>query len=889
MYGGGMGELGVARGQIQLLAVALLPRRPERHRAAGLQRARPGGRAAGQPAGAGPGARRLPPPARTPARHLGRSVHSAPLTQFRSASRHVQRPSVSLGRPVCHPVRRAIGCGDETGERGTRRDRARARGTGGRRRHRTPPRGRAGRRLPGRQRRPPRLQRRAAGAAARWRLGPFAVRLTADGLTRRGRRPHACGPPPRGGFVAAGAGDPGITDGGGGFYRIRASFTDCWRRQSVTAATHAAARAADPARRTGPAGRPRPAADLHRPRCRPRARAGCASPSASAARPPPARSSSRAPRRRASPSTASAPRPAGTSRATWSRSSRASRASAAATRSSPQAQNALTPPQGADEASTYAVVPQYLTSRDRGLFLTDTRLQRLRPAPAARDPDPAVVARAARADPARRLARRAHPLLHGVRRPHAPDARLGRPRRDRRHPGRHGRRPPAGRRPAGRGRPARGRVAAGLGRPARHRLRVAACCGTGRSTRQRYAGWEQMVADFRAQGIRVMTYINPMLADAAGIPGPRAQPLRRGARRAGTSSATPTAALPRRPGRLHRRRSSTSPRAAARAWTRGVLRDMAVKFGASGWMADFAEQTPFDGRFANGAAGRDASTTASPTAGRTSRPSALRSLPDVVDFHRAAFTTQPALGAAVLDGRPDGELERARRHALGAHRDALRRHVGLLAQPLRHRRLHDARRAARAAQRGAPGPLVGDERLRRRDVPHARGQPPAAQRPALLEPGGRPARSPAGRGSSARWPPIASGSSARRARTGMPIVRPLWFSDAALGDVTHAFTLGRDVLVAPAFAPGAARTTLPLPRRPLGARLELARLRGRPHGHRRLAARRAGRLRPRGVAAGRDDPPRGGSRDRLRAALTLEDPSTFCRRPEGRIPAGRRL
>ena len=42
---------------------------------------------------------------------------------------------------------------------------------------------------------------------------------------------------PRGGFVAAGAGDPGITDGGGGFYRVRASFTDCWRRQSVTAAT----------------------------------------------------------------------------------------------------------------------------------------------------------------------------------------------------------------------------------------------------------------------------------------------------------------------------------------------------------------------------------------------------------------------------------------------------------------------------------------------------------------------------------------------------------------------------------------------------------------------------------------------------------------------------
>ena len=35
MYGGGMGEVGIARGQIELLAVALPPRRPERRRAVG--------------------------------------------------------------------------------------------------------------------------------------------------------------------------------------------------------------------------------------------------------------------------------------------------------------------------------------------------------------------------------------------------------------------------------------------------------------------------------------------------------------------------------------------------------------------------------------------------------------------------------------------------------------------------------------------------------------------------------------------------------------------------------------------------------------------------------------------------------------------------------------
>ena len=49
-------------------------------------------------------------------------------------------------------------------------------------------------------------------------------------------------------------------------------------------------------------------------------------------------------------------------------------------------------------------------------------------------------------------------------------------------------------------------------------------------------------------------------------------------------------------------------------------------------------------------------------------------------------------------------------------------------------------------------------------------------------------------------------------RTGVPIVRPLWFSDPRLGAVDEAFTLGEDLLAAPAFAPGQARTTVPLPR-----------------------------------------------------------------------------
>src|SRR3954451_4915452 len=93
-----------------------------------------------------------------------------------------------------------------------------------------------------------------------------------------------------------------------------------------------------------------------------------------------------------------------------------------------------------------------------------------------------------------------------------------------------------------------------------------------------------------------------MLADAAGIPGPQ-RSLYAEALAKGLVLRTQAGA----PYMLDQGGFSaalidlTSP--AALAWTRDVLRDMAVKFGASGWMADFAEQTPLDGRFANGASG----------------------------------------------------------------------------------------------------------------------------------------------------------------------------------------------------------------------------------------------------------------------------------------------
>lgn len=49
------------------------------------------------------------------------------------------------------------------------------------------------------------------------------------------------------------------------------------------------------------------------------------------------------------------------------------------------------------------------------------------------------------------------------------------------------------------------------------------------------------------------------------------------------------------------------------------------------------------------------------------------------------------------------------------------------------------------------------------------------------------------------------------ASDGMPIVRPMWLTDPRLENVTGQFTLGSDIFVAPAFAPGVTRTRVDLP------------------------------------------------------------------------------
>jgi sulfoquinovosidase len=647
----------------------------------------------------------------------------------------------------------------------------------------------------------PAALRVARGAVGRWRLGPFAVRLTAQGLGvgADGRRLWSSA---RGGFVAAGAGDPGIVDGGGGFYRVRSSFTRCWRRQSVTAAVRRGRALTLRGRLTGARretlGYVATLSPISAHRLGLTVRLRGAGADAVVL------------------SSASAAGESVHGFGAQTRWDLKGRVVPVLTREQgvgrgdpgiTQAQDALTPPQGGDEASTYAVVPQYLTSRNRGLFLTDSQYS-------------AFDLRPRRAIRAQLWSRSLHAqILRGD----SPTALIR-----------------AYTQYAGRMRPLpawvdRGAIVGIQGGTDVVRQRVAELQAAGvplagvwlqdwvgqRVTSfgsrllwnwtlntERYPDWDQMVADFRSQGIRVMTYINPMLADAAGIAGPQrnlyAEALARGyvlRTRTGEPYIVDqggfTAALI----------DLTSP--AARAWTRGVLRDMAVKFGASGWMADFAEQTPFAGRFANGAPGA-IEHNRFPDRWSEVQASALKALPDVVDFHRAAFTTSPR--SARLFWMGDQTVNWSRRDGM---RSAL---TGMLSAGMSGFVLNHSdtggyttlveppvQRTAELLERWSEMNAFGGAMFRTHE----------GNRPQLNV---QPYSTPEIAGNFARWARVFRALAPYRRRleraarrNGTPIVRPLWLRDARLGDVTRAFTLGPDVLAAPTFSPGATRTTLPLP------------------------------------------------------------------------------
>jgi alpha-glucosidase len=113
-----------------------------------------------------------------------------------------------------------------------------------------------------------------------------------------------------------------------------------------------------------------------------------------------------------------------------------------------------------------------------------------------------------------------------------------------------------------------------------------------------YPDWEALLTEFRSQGVRVLTYFNPFLADPEGWPGTRRN-LYAEAKAQGflvqrsNGSVYPVGNGGFQAGLM----DLTSP--GARTLLKDIMKRQ-LSLGVSGWMADFGEALPYDARLASG-------------------------------------------------------------------------------------------------------------------------------------------------------------------------------------------------------------------------------------------------------------------------------------------------
>jgi alpha-glucosidase len=110
----------------------------------------------------------------------------------------------------------------------------------------------------------------------------------------------------------------------------------------------------------------------------------------------------------------------------------------------------------------------------------------------------------------------------------------------------------------------------------------------------RYPGWDELLSDLESQDIRVLTYINPFIADIGELKDNVRRNLFEEARANGylikNDRGEPYLILNTDfyAGLL----DLTNPRAVA--WIKQIIKDELISVGSAGWMADFGEALPFD-------------------------------------------------------------------------------------------------------------------------------------------------------------------------------------------------------------------------------------------------------------------------------------------------------
>ena len=168
----------------------------------------------------------------------------------------------------------------------------------------------------------------------------------------------------------------------------------------------------------------------------------------------------------------------------------------------------------------------------------------------------------------------------------------------------------------------------------------------------RYPGWSSLRQDLGKDGVRLMVYASPFLADVSGKPNVRknyfAEAVQNGY------------LVKQQDGKPYLIKNTdfsaglvdlTNP--AAREWYKTLLRESIItEAGASGWMADFGEALPYDAVLANGASGKDFHNQYPQEWAQLNRE-LVDSLPtagETVFFQRAAFQRSPAYSTLFWEG-----------------------------------------------------------------------------------------------------------------------------------------------------------------------------------------------------------------------------------------------
>ncbi len=166
----------------------------------------------------------------------------------------------------------------------------------------------------------------------------------------------------------------------------------------------------------------------------------------------------------------------------------------------------------------------------------------------------------------------------------------------------------------------------------------------------RYPNWDEMVADLNTDGVNVMVYASPYLADIGDLKPNIRRNLFQEAEENGylVKNADGEPYLVLNTDFYFGMVDLTNPQ--AYEWFKQVLKDQVVGAGASGWMADFGEGLPYDAVLASGQPAAEVHNRYPELWAQLNQEVADEVGGNVVFFNRAAYALSPAFSTLFWEG-----------------------------------------------------------------------------------------------------------------------------------------------------------------------------------------------------------------------------------------------